>query len=95
MEAIFWIAGLALVALADPAGEPWVTVCPLAHLGDLLGFSCCPGCGLGRSVAWLARGDVASSFAVHPLGIPAVGILAHHVAGLWRGAQARPASTVQ
>ena len=87
LEAIFWIAGLVLVALPSPATEPWITICPLAHLGDLLGFHFCPGCGLGRSVAWLVRGDLPASLAMHPLGIPAVVILGSHAVRLWFGAR--------
>ncbi|MCA1745114.1 MAG: DUF2752 domain-containing protein [Bacteroidales bacterium] len=42
-----------------------------------LGF--CPGCGLGTSISWLFRGQLSQSFASHPLGIPAVGILVHRI----------------
>jgi len=87
LEAMFWIAGLVLVAWPDPASAPGITLCPLAHLGDLLGFAFCPGCGLGRSVAWLVRGDLSASLATHPLGIPAVVILGSHAVRLWFGAR--------
>ena len=30
----------------------------------------CPGCGMTRSIAHLARGDVLSSLRLHPLGLP-------------------------
>ncbi len=94
LEAIFWIAGLVLVAVADPTRAPSLTVCPLAHLGEMLGFAICPGCGLGRAVAWLARGDLAASFSMHPLAIPAVGILVYHAARLWHGSRALPTPIV-
>jgi uncharacterized membrane protein len=91
LEALVWIAGILLVALPDPDSGRLFSVCPLGHLGDLLGHALCPGCGLGRSVAWLVRGEVAASLAMHPLGIPAVGILLHHAVSLWRGPAYRPA----
>lgn len=88
-EALAWIGGLALMALADPGAKHW-QVCPFAYVGDWLGLHFCPGCGLGRSIGWLARGEVARSMAVHPLGIPAVGVLVARSFSLLR--QARTAS---
>ncbi len=96
VEAVIWTAGLLLMALADPDAAPWVRLCPFAHLGDWLGLHFCPGCGLGRSIGALARGDLAHSFALHPLAIPAVGMLLARSAALvrdaWRGPAVLPSS---
>jgi hypothetical protein len=53
-------------------------------LFDALGVSFCPGCGLGHSIAWLARGDLAASFQAHPLGLPAVGLVGYRIVDLVR-----------
>jgi hypothetical protein len=74
-EALVWLGGLALVAVLDPAAPGWFSVCPFHHFGEWLGVPFCPGCGLGRSIGWLARGEFERSLAAHPLGIPAVGML--------------------
>jgi hypothetical protein len=68
------------MATMDPGGAHLLSLCPL----DALGFSFCPGCGLGHAVAYLARGDVMASVQAHPLGIPAVLILGTHVGRLLR-----------
>jgi hypothetical protein len=69
-EALIWIGALIFLALSNPAVHHY-TLCPL----DNLGFSYCPGCGLGRSVGYFFRLDFESSFYSHPLGIPAVLLL--------------------
>ena len=76
-EAALWSVGLLLMATMEPEGPHLFSLCPL----DALGFSFCPGCGLGHAVAYVARGDVMASVQAHPLGIPAVLILGAHV---WR-----------
>jgi hypothetical protein len=47
----------------DPAQPSTPTICPFR----LCTGHACPGCGLTRATAWLARGDVAESVRVHPL----------------------------
>jgi hypothetical protein len=71
-EAVIWISALVFLAVSDPSVHHY-TVCPL----DNLGFSYCPGCGLGRSVGYFFRLDIESSFLSHPLGIPAVILFIH------------------
>ena len=71
LEAVVWLGGLAAMATLDPSA----TADPSWCLFDRAGVSFCPGCGLGHSVAHLARGHLAASFAAHPLGIPAVAVL--------------------
>ena len=65
-EALIWMGALFILAVSNPA-EHHYSLCPL----DNLGFSYCPGCGLGRSIGYLFRLDFESSFYSHPLGIPA------------------------
>ena len=79
-EAIIWMVGLAAMAAADPTAPPLLDLC----LFDALGVSFCPGCGLGHSIAWFARGEIAASFQAHPLGVPAVGLLLYRIVHLIR-----------
>jgi hypothetical protein len=79
-EAYIWILGLAVVAFMEPYSGGHFTVCVFKNLG----FDFCPGCGLGRSIAYLARGEIAASFHAHPLGVPAVAVLTHRVLQLVR-----------
>lgn len=84
-EAWLWPAGLLAVALADPDAAGWFTVCPFDWIGRALGgIAFCPGCGLGRAVGLLARGEWTASLAMHPLAVPAVALLVARSAGLWR-----------
>ena len=94
LEAAVWALGLAALAFVDPRAPDAATLCPFHHVGawagELLGIgavSLCPGCGLGRSIAALWRGDVALSWALHPLGIPAVVVLASRAVSLVRDAR--------
>ena len=66
MELLIWVAGLTIVVLSNPWQEHF-TVCIIKMLG--LGY--CPGCGLGHSIGFLARGEIKESLHAHPLGIPA------------------------
>ncbi|MGQ1784325.1 MULTISPECIES: DUF2752 domain-containing protein [unclassified Saccharicrinis] len=50
-----------------------------------LGF--CPGCGLGHSVGFIARGEITNSFNSHPLGILAVVILTYRIFQIFRNNQ--------
>jgi hypothetical protein len=71
-EALIWIAAIAVMATIDPAG-PHHSLCPFHNLG----LTICPGCGLGRSVALLFRGEFIESFRMHPMGGIAVLLLAY------------------
>ncbi|NJM24561.1 MAG: DUF2752 domain-containing protein [Bacteroidia bacterium] len=73
-EAIVWLAGLVFLASQPPGGSHF-SICPFSALG----FEHCPGCGLGKSVAYLFRGEWAASFAAHPLGIFAVIMLSFRI----------------
>ncbi len=94
LEAAVWTLGLVALAFADPHAPDAATLCPFHHVGawagEALGIgavSVCPGCGLGRSIAALWRGDVVLSWALHPLGVPAVGVLAARAVSLVRDAR--------
>jgi hypothetical protein len=79
-EAFIWLAALAWLAFDNPAGHHY-SLCPLHNLG----FSFCPGCGLGRSIGYLFRLDFEASLRSHPLGIPAVALLVTRVIVLFSG----------
>jgi len=53
VEAAVWTIGLLAVCLADPTADSWVELC----IFKAIGFSGCPGCGLGHAMGFLARGE--------------------------------------
>lgn len=63
LEALTWTIGLVTLAFLDPHVSHH-SICPLKNLG----FDFCPGCGLGRSIAYLMDGELRMSFITHPLG---------------------------
>jgi hypothetical protein len=65
LEALLWTAGLVYLVTINPYQVQKFTFCPFHNLG--IGF--CPGCGLGRSIAFLLHGDLVHSLITHPLGI--------------------------
>ncbi len=70
-ELVFWcVAMLGIICIQPEPAHHW-SLCPL----DLLGWDWCPGCGLGRSMNLLIRGDFAGSWAMHPLGGFAWGVI--------------------
>ena len=71
VEPLLWLAGLVALCLLGPSSEPHLRLCPLA----LTGIETCPGCGLGRSIALLFRGELSASFRAHWFGLPATAIL--------------------
>lgn len=75
IELVFWIAALTVLAISNPT-EHHFTLCPLANLGL---EDWCPGCGLGRSISYLFRGEFATSFHQHWLGMPALGIILYRI----------------
>jgi hypothetical protein len=69
------VAALVSLALANASNEAHFSLCPLR----MLGFTWCPGCGLGHSISFLFHGDLKSSFHAHWLGIPAVVIIFYRI----------------
>src|SRR5690554_2942308 len=62
-ELIFWSAALIGLWYMDPYLDHF-SLCPL----DNLGMAWCPGCGFGRSIGLLLKGELAASWSLHPLG---------------------------
>lgn len=81
MEAWIWVVALIGVLFIDPhGGEEHFSLCLFSQLG----FSWCPGCGLGRSMALFLSGDLSGAFHMHWLGIPAFFLLLHRTIHLFR-----------
>jgi len=77
LELIFWIGSLAAVLLLDPQGGSHLSLCPLSQLG----IEWCPGCGLGRSMSLLARGQFQASWTMHPLALLAYVVI---ISRIWQ-----------
>ena len=76
-EVSFWLAALILLAFSNPQ-EQHYSLC----LFDQMGFSFCPGCGIGHSISYFFHGKIIESFHAHPLGIIAIGIIIYRIAQL-------------
>ncbi|MCC5939572.1 MAG: DUF2752 domain-containing protein [Lunatimonas sp.] len=63
-DLFIWLAALIGIALIPLDVEAHLSICPIHNLG----FSWCPGCGLGRSMKYLMVGDWQRSWEMHPLG---------------------------
>jgi len=72
------MSGLAALACMDPGSTAHVSLCPIGYFG----YEFCPGCGLGRSIAWVFHGSLENSLRVHPLGIITLAVLAHRIVQL-------------
>jgi hypothetical protein len=77
-EAAVWLTGLLALACYSPATDAHVCWCVFNRLG----LEFCPGCGLGRSVAYALHGDIARSWQAHPLGIFALNVLSYRIVSL-------------
>jgi len=66
-EQLLWLAGLLLLFFMNPAKSSF-SLC----FFKLLGFSSCPGCGLGHAIHHLLHLHFRESFAAHVLGAPAL-----------------------
>ena len=75
LEAVIWILGLSYLAIFNPISDHHFTICPIKNLG----FSFCPGCGLGESISYLFRLEITESFSSHPLGLFAFVILLQRI----------------
>lgn len=77
-----WIAllsGLLLMIFLDPYSQD-PSICPI----DRIGFDFCPGCGLGKSIAFAARGNIEASIQSHPLGLMAVIVIIVRVGSIFK-----------
>ncbi|MDO6438686.1 DUF2752 domain-containing protein [Cyclobacterium sp. 1_MG-2023] len=64
LELILWTIALLGLYTAGAETSHSFSLCPL----DSLGFTWCPGCGIGRSIHYFMHGDFTTSWAFHPLG---------------------------
>lgn len=85
MEAFIWMIVLIAPFFIDPNGTSHFNLC----LFNRLGFDFCPGCGLGRSIAFLYQGDLSASLAAHPLGLAGVAVIALRIISITRNSVAR------
>lgn len=77
LELFFWISALIYLFAMVPADSHF-TLCPLSNLG----FSFCPGCGIGHAIHYVMWFNFSASFAAHPLGIPAMIIIFYRIIDL-------------
>jgi hypothetical protein len=78
VEAAIWITGLTLVCLADPTKNSEVELCVF----KIMGFSGCPGCGLGHALGFLARGELLLAVKSHWMSPAVAVILLTRIGGL-------------
>nr|WP_202409366.1 DUF2752 domain-containing protein [Hufsiella arboris] len=71
---MIWLSALLFFAIS-PFQHLNLDLCLLKNLG----FSWCPGCGLGHSIVSLLHGNIRQSFQQHWFGLPAVIILTHRI----------------
>ncbi len=80
LELIFWIGALIGIFLIDPYGAHHFSLCPL----DNLGLDWCPGCGLGRAMSLLSKGNIQASWSMHPLAMFAFAVIVFRIFELIR-----------
>lgn len=68
LEALAWLSALLYLSIINPYEPKHINLC----LFSIAGIENCPGCGIGRSIAMIFRGDLLGSFESHLLGIPAL-----------------------
>jgi hypothetical protein len=74
LELILWIGSIVAILTINPYSDSF-SLCPL----DNLGLHWCPGCGLGRGMNLLARGEFLASWEMHPLASLAYGVIFHRI----------------
>lgn len=74
VELAFWIFALAILWNLDSHGSHF-SLCPLYQAG----VDWCPGCGLGRSVSHLMRGEFAASWEKHPLAAYGLSVILYRI----------------
>lgn len=74
-EVAVFATGLFLLALMDPAAANGPSLC----LFDQLGFSFCPGDGLGHSISYIFRGEFSSAMEANILGPFAILIISTRI----------------
>jgi hypothetical protein len=71
-ELICWVTSLVYLFLPLHEG-------PVVCIFKVIGFSHCPGCGIGHAIHYAMHGQFAESFNAHYSGIPAVIIICHRI----------------
>jgi hypothetical protein len=79
LELICWVMAI-VVLFFSPMKNGEVSFCAFKWLG----FSACPGCGLGHAIHAALHFQFVTSFQYHPLGIPAVIIIFNRIKQLLR-----------
>jgi hypothetical protein len=74
LELVTWIGALTFLYCINPYAE-LSSFCIL----KLLGFTWCPGCGIGHSISFLMHGEFEASFKAHWLGGFAFVIIVHRI----------------
>lgn len=77
-EWVVLATGLILMAFLDPFSQA-ESFCPVHRFG----FDFCPGCGLGKSIAFIFRGEFVTSIQAHPAGLPAVLIIFSRIGSIF------------
>lgn len=73
-ELLFWLSAMVFLYL-NPVGESHFTCCPIGALG----FSWCPGCGLGHSIHHYLHLDFAHGWEAHYLGAVAIPLIMYRM----------------
>ncbi|WP_415751072.1 DUF2752 domain-containing protein [Chitinophaga sp. LS1] len=79
-ELIIWPVALILLYWMNPAADGNFSLCPFKWLG----FTWCPGCGLGHGIHYLLHGDWKNAIHHHVLSPFAVAVLLHRTFQLGR-----------
>ncbi len=74
LELILWIGSIIAILTINPYSDSF-SLCPLHNLG----LDWCPGCGLGKGMNLLARGEFKASWEMHPLASLAYGVIFHRI----------------
>ena len=74
-EALCWMMGLVSLVFLNPTAPHLFSLCPFSWIFE----NGCPGCGLGRAIAFLYRGQWQASWQAHPLAVPALLLLSRRI----------------
>lgn len=74
LELLMWVGALLYLFFIDPHAEH-TTIC----LFKIMGFTWCPGCGIGHSISYFMHGEMVNSFHAHWFGSIALFVLLHRV----------------